>query len=637
MTHSRSSVPPGRGSARGDAEWTVEHLPDATVCSHPRLGTRRIPGPIRDLWRDTLARKIGFPTSDLQDELLAGRPVRVQFFEHGAVYWDVVTDLAFHVATPDLDGFLAALAPKLYGTWEAPFKEGVVGVHAALLHTNEVLFWTYEDKLENHEHENHTEPHGEWSLLNLATGEHDVKKQFSERNQFCAGQCLMRDGRVLVVGGDRDSSDNDRTVRLYDPAARSWIDLAGLDVGRWYPTVVTVDEFGLAVGGEERTEGVPQGPNATAQFVQATGAKSINHVFDDDLKSLGYSSYPFVFVLPGQKLFVHLGYKTRVVSLPKTDFKAAVKLTAIDPTSRTYNMEGTAVLLPLRPTDTPPYRARVMLIGGGNGSGLTPAKASCEILDLSAVNPSWKSAAPMKNPRVMPDAVLLPDGKVLVINGSRSGAADGGTEPVYDAEIYDPIGNTWTTLAPMTVDRLYHATALLLPDGRVLSAGTDRNWNPNPFDYAHTQLEVFSPPYLFWGSRPSILQCPDSVSYGTTFDVATDDAEWIKSAALIRNGSCTHSFNSDQRYVELEIKAVVKKKTWSSATELVIRDPLGFTGKPGAGKIVETKFPVIQSFVADGLTLQAPPDAYVAPPGYYMLFLVSKWSTPSVAKFVRIG
>jgi hypothetical protein len=638
-TASRGDATAGREEKIG--EWSVRHLANASTCSHPTHGQRQISGPIRDLWLK-LIRKIGSPTSDVQDTVIAGRPLRVMLFERGAIYWDTATDQAFHVAKPDLEDIFPALAPMLYGSWEAPFEEGVVGVHAALLHSNEVLFWTYEDMLGSGEHADHTELHGEWSLLNLSTGKHDIKKKWSERNQFCAGQCFLGDGRVLVVGGDRDASDNDRTVRAYNPVTRTWTDLPGLDVGRWYPTVVTAGKLvGLAVGGWEKTEGVAQGLNPTAQFVHATGEKSIKYTFDEDLKSLGESSYPFVFVLPGKKLLVHLGYKTRLLTLPELfpdlDFNAAKKLTAKDPTSRTYHLEGTAVLLPLRPTDTPPYRARVMLIGGGNGTGKTPAKATCEILDLGVENPEWKFAKSMKNPRVMPDAVLLPDGKVLIVNGSLSGAADGGMEPVYDAEMYDPVTDTWTTLAPMTVDRLYHATALLLPDAKVLSAGTDRNWNPKGFDYAHTQLEVFSPPYLFRGSRPEIMLSPNTVSYGEVFEVATNQAEWIKSAALLRNGSCTHSFNSDQRHVELKITEVLEEKDWLISNQIIVRDLLGLTGRIGEGKIVETKIPFPQYVSARGLALQAPPDAFVAPPGYYMLFLISNTGVPSIAKFIRLG
>jgi len=147
------------------------------------------------------------------------------------------------------------------------------------------------------------------------------------------------------------------------------------------------------------------------------------------------------------------------------------------------------------------------------------------------------------------------------VNGSKSGEGGNASAPVYEAEMFDPFTNpptgNWTTLAPMTQFRLYHSTALLLPDGRVLSAGSDREWKDwyKGYDVAQKQVEVFSPPYLFWGPRPKILWNPKQLSYGKTFKVATDEADSIKSVVLIRNGSCTHAFNSDQRLVELDIKA----------------------------------------------------------------------------------
>jgi hypothetical protein len=195
----------------------------------------------------------------------------------------------------------------------------------------------------------------------------------------------------------------------------------------------------------------------------------------------------------------------------------------------------------------------------------------------------------------MPDAVLLPDGNVLVMNGSSSGYADNGANPVWEAELYNPAANTWTTLCAMQVPRLYHATALLLPDGRVMTAGTDSLWNPDPFHHAELRVELFEPPYLFGGPRPVIAGAPATIAYGAPFAVETPDATSITAASLLRCGSCTHSFNPDQRYVGLVITA---------------RD-------------------------AGSITVLAPPDGFVAPPGYYMLFILRE-GIPSVARFMRL-
>ncbi len=623
-THERQFGKP-LGEEIRSGSWSLRHYESGSVFSHPQHGTREISDPIRSYWMKGLVEKLGFPIADLEQVDVLGRRMRRMHFERGLIYWDEPANLLFDVTSPDPDIIAKVLAAILFGKWDTPFEEGVVGVHAALLHTNEVLFWTYEDTAEPHEHHG-VVPHGEWSLLSLANGTQPVKKQHTERNQFCAGQSILGTGKVLVVGGDRHSLVNDKSVRLYNPETRSWKDLPDLDVGRWYPTVVTVGEkYALALAGDDAPEWAPPNdyhvPNPTVQYAYESGGTTAPHNFDAAL--IPPSVYPFAFVLPGGKLFVHMAAKTRITGFAPMNFDTAEKLTAVDPGSRTYPLEGTAVLLPLRPTDSPPYRARIMVIGGGNlpENISTPAKKTCEILDFGETNKKWKSVAPMSYARVMPDSILLPDGKVLVVNGSEAGKADLADKPVYAAELYDPATNTWTTLAEMKMPRLYHSTALLLPDGRVLTAGSDREWNQAPYDIAHTLPEVFSPPYLFKGTRPVLQLAPKEASYGKTFEAATDDAESVKSVALIRNGSCTHSFNSDQRYVELTIKNRLSARLW------IRWKTLSFW-------IIKIPWP--EFFVAKGLQLQAPPDSLVAPPGYYMLFLLSASDVPSEAKFVRL-
>jgi hypothetical protein len=203
----------------------------------------------------------------------------------------------------------------------------------------------------------------------------------------------------------------------------------------------------------------------------------------------------------------------------------------------------------------------------------------------------------MHQGRVMPDSVLLPDGTVLVVNGSSTGWADNGANPVYEADLYNPWRDEWTTLCPMTVPRLYHATALLLPDGRVMTAGTDSLFNPDPFHHSELRVEIFSPPYLYQGTRPVISNAPEEIWYGKEFVIYSPQADKINYVCLLRCGSVTHSFNSDQRYVGLRIL--------NSSNE--------------------------------SLKILAPPNGYVAPPGWYLLFILNKASPPSIAKFVRVS
>ena len=139
------------------------------------------------------------------------------------------------------------------------------------------------------------------------------------------------------------------------------------------------------------------------------------------------------------------------------------------------------------------------------------------------------------------------------------------------AELWSPTAETWKTLSSAAIPRLYHSTALLLPDGRVLTAGSG---DDGPA-VNQLQAELFSPPYLFKGARPTIASAPSLIGYGSTFWVDSADAGTIASVSLIRPGAVTHAFDEDQRFLNLS-----------------------FTHAPGA------------------LNVTAPASANLAPPGY---------------------
>jgi hypothetical protein len=182
--------------------------------------------------------------------------------------------------------------------------------------------------------------------------------------------------------------------------------------------------------------------------------------------------------------------------------------------------------------------------------------------------------------------VLLPDGTVLVVGGGRK---DTYKEPVKAAELFDPVTQTWTVMASQQALRMYHSTALLLPDGRVWSAGSDSG------DPLQTSAELFSPPYLFKGPQPVISQAPQTLAYNQIFSISTPDAPNIARVALIKLGATTHSGNFDQRYVDLAFQA--------------------------QGGKLKTLSPV---------------DSSQAPPGWYMLFIVTSDGIPSVASMVML-
>lgn len=197
------------------------------------------------------------------------------------------------------------------------------------------------------------------------------------------------------------------------------------------------------------------------------------------------------------------------------------------------------------------------------------------------------------------NAVLLPDHTVFVTGGSLKQE----DKPLarLQPEIYDPATDAWTPMAVSTVPRLYHSTALLLPDATVLSSGGNPDgghhveWDDDPNE--EMRLEVFSPPYLFRGPRPVITSAPGVCTYGQTISIKSIQAANIRWASLVRNGVTTHSFDGGQRLVDLEIKN-------------------------RAGGVVSA-------------TVPANPN--LTPPGWYMLFLVDNDGVPSVASWIRVG
>ncbi|MGH8905094.1 MAG: galactose oxidase-like domain-containing protein [Egibacteraceae bacterium] len=591
-------------TATPDGVGRYNHFQRGSIYWTPATGAWEVHGAIRNRWEQLEWERgpLGYPVSDEMDIFPQDPQLgRVSRFQGGQVCWDSGRGAYEVWPVPPR----RAPAPATEGQWEVPsYNSGVVGVHAALLHTNQVLFFTYRDP---HHHAEHPqpEPHGESAVLDLATKRILTPVQApGDPNLFCAGQALLADGRLLVGGGERQQADVN-SVHVFTPGAASggrWQRVGTLAKGRWYPTCVTLhDGRVLILGGQDLRRNAPGGPNH-AYEIYAPAAGLAAPVEVPLLRTAGgRDTYPFAFVLPQGRLLMHAGARTDFLDLRTFTQSASFVEAAARPgrNARTYNLEGTSVLLPLRPDAVPPYRARVMAIGGGGSPPVdmrTLATESCEILDTAAADPQWRLAPPMTRPRVMPDAVLLPDGKVFVSNGSSTGYADNGANPVYEVELYDPIANTWTTVATMTVPRLYHAVALLLPDGRVLTAGTDSQWNPGPFHVSELRLELYSPPYLFRGPRPVIERAPGQLGYG---DRATIECSGpaAASACLIRCGSATHSFNSDQRWVGLAITSS-----------------------------------------RDGrLEVRAPPNGFVAPPGYYLLFLLTSSGIPSVATFVRLG
>jgi hypothetical protein len=233
-----------------------------------------------------------------------------------------------------------------------------------------------------------------------------------------------------------------------------------------------------------------------------------------------------------------------------------------------------------------------MIMGGGS-----PATNTTELIDLSAASPKWVYGPNMSEARIEMNATILPNGKVIALGGSVN---DEDTTTVsFNADLYDPRTNTFNSpnsAGQNAYPRLYHSNSLLLPDATVMFFGG----NPARGTY-EPHIEIYSPAYLFnpdgsLATRPSITSVPSTgIGYGATFQVQTPDAANISSVALIRPGAPTHAFDMEQRLVNLVFTA-------------------------GSGV----------------LNVTMPSSSNVAPPGYYLLFLLNSAGVPSVAQFVQL-
>jgi galactose oxidase len=203
----------------------------------------------------------------------------------------------------------------------------------------------------------------------------------------------------------------------------------------------------------------------------------------------------------------------------------------------------------------------------------------------------------MANRRRHMNATILPDGQVLATGGTKGGGFVDINEAdaVKAAELWNPSTGQWTTLASNSIMRVYHSVSLLLPDGTVLhgaSGDAMAGTVPVPSERNH---EIFQPPYLFKGARPTITSAPSTVNYGETFPVATPNAAQITEVRWIRLGTVTHAFDAGQR----------------------------------ANKL---------SFAINGgnVDVTAPMLPRQAPPGHYMVFLLNRNGVPSAGKIVRV-
>lgn len=472
-------------------------------------------------------------------------------------------------------------SPGEVGRWDPVFPLPNVAIHAHLLPDGRVLFWGRRDDPAGSMNEHSGTPH----VWDPATGTstptpQPTRADGSTVNLFCAGHAYLPDGRLLVAGGHIADGDGIDYAATYDHRTNTWTPLPAMNGRRWYPTATTLADGRVlvisgsaAVGGTIVVDPVPE-------------------IWDGiywrpTVEFIGLPLYPRMHLAPDGRVFM-AGSNAMTYLLHTAGHGTWTPLAARAAGERQY---GPSVMY---------EPGKVIYLGGGNDAGTDLPSAATEVIDLAAAQPSWRPAAPMRFRRRQHNATLLPDGTVMVSGGtSGPGFNDlSPGKPVHTAELWDPATDTWTSLAAEEVDRCYHATTVLLPDGRVLSAGGGEfmdGASPNAPADTHRDAQIFHPPYLFRGPRPVITSAPAELALGDPFPIGVAGPD-IARVTLVRLASVTHGFDENQRFV-----------------------PLPFT--------------------AHGTTLQAgvPAEPGICVPGHYLLFVLTAAGVPSVARIVRVA
>lgn len=436
------------------------------------------------------------------------------------------------------------------GEWSSPITLGFVPVHTHVLPSGKVLTW-----------QRHDYPGGDtktrvWNPADGSYTEHEIPHidGVPHNDIFCSGHSMLPDGRLLVTGGHDGHSGPDgyfgtKYANIFDYLTAKWSRVADMNAPRWYPSsCVLSDGEMLVLSGEASGE---NDRNVVPQVWKTNAGEGWRTLSSTEP---AMPLYPWLHLAPNGKVF-NAGPNRNTGYI---DASGEGAWTAVADTKQGDRgpYTGASVVYD---------HGKILVLGGDQPrtfEGHYPsATNSAEVIDLNAASPTWRTVSPMKYARRHVNATVLPDGKVLVTGGTAKEGAQG-TEAdstggddgiaVKPAELWDPATEQWTELASLAVPRLYHSSAVLLPDGRVFSGGGGQAVkSPDGEKRTHKDVELFSPPYLFRGSRPTIATVPAKVGYSETFTLQTPEASSIKDVTLIRLPSVTHSFNQNQGFNRL--------------------------------------------------------------------------------------
>jgi hypothetical protein len=474
------------------------------------------------------------------------------------------------------------------GSWSTISNTVDVAIHAALLGNGKVFYLAGSGF-----HRDQVGGPYKHAIWDPATNTH-TQSTLNE-DLFCCGMASLPSGNILLAGGTLQYDMQNEEGKFKGLKSAYEVNFSSGSVGnktvmkhgRWYPTCVTLPDGKVFVvqgwdelGGNNRLVEIYD-PASKSWTIKLWPGGTLNYCVGSQCYGPGtapyISLYPRMHVMPsGLVASVGMESVDRVYepSTGKWYFVGNVQ-------KRHY---GTSVLLPLQNLSTEKGK---ILICGGSPSAADPATNSAEIAEPSTTyGLKRRSIKSMTYARKHISPVILPTGQVVIFGGNKQT----NISPVYAPEMFDPTNETWTVLPSAKVPRQYHSVALLLQDGRIWTAGTTVN-----FDSKDLRVELFSPGYVT-EIRPSISGSISGGLYGSTITIPTPDAAKITKVSLVKTSSVTHHYNTDQRLIWLQI----------------------------------------QSRTSSSVTVKAPINSKIAPPGYYLVHILNSANIPSKAKFVKI-
>ncbi len=418
------------------------------------------------------------------------------------------------------------------------------------------------------------------SFQNIPHGNHDM---------FCSHAVMLEDGRVFINGGRHTPF-----TTLFDPRTNAWSRLQNMSNGRWYPTSVAMPDgrvfTGLGGSGGMYPEiwenGIGWNRLNGIDFTSHTGVFS-DRVSNPTNPHYEHNWWPY-FTLTGSGKILHYGPTPKMQMLDVDGNGSTQDLGNF--TSQWYPKHGASIM----------YRQGKILLAGGAASGTNETSTNkTMLLDISSSTPTLDTSIPnMTYTRKFHNAVVLPDGEVLMIGGNKSGIKFDDADSRLEGEIWNPNSKQFRPMAGMSKPRNYHSVALLLTDGRVLSGGGGLRGPNSPFN--HPDIQIYSPPYLFdsdgsLADRPSIYSAPAAVNHGSMITVqATPGVAYF---SMIRMSATTHAMNTDVRRIE------------ASSTET----------SPG------------------WYDVQIHTNANILVPGYYMMFAMDSSGVPSISHVIQVN